>query len=370
MSIRKNRKRRAADYLAAIILILLSCPPARAGGERTAGTALQPPVRGVWITATDSEVLSSRENIARAMERCRAMGLTDVFVTVWIQGKTLYRSAHMNEAFYLPVHERYRGRDPLAECVQEGHKRHLRVHAWFEYGFASSYGDGGGHLLRRHPAWTALTAERKAVVKNGFYWMNGIHPDVQNLLTILFHEVVSSCAVDGVQGDDRLPALPVEGGYDEYTKALYASEHEGKAPPLDCREPEWIKWRCSKLNLFLARLSASVRKANPRCMVSMAPSIYPWSRDEYLQDWPAWLGEGTVDFICPQVYRRKIEEYMKEFNYMLDEVLPPRLHGMLFPGVLVKIGKYRAPDRFRQKVVEEHRKRGISGEVYFFYEGL
>jgi uncharacterized lipoprotein YddW (UPF0748 family) len=40
----------------------------------------------------------------------------------------------------------------------------------------------------------------------------------------LFLEVATKYSVAAVQGDDCLPAMPSEGGYDSKTTALYASE--------------------------------------------------------------------------------------------------------------------------------------------------
>ena len=37
-------------------------------------------------------------------------------------------------------------------------------------------------------------------------------------MTEMVLEVVRNYKVDGVKGDDRLPAMPAEGGYDRYTK--------------------------------------------------------------------------------------------------------------------------------------------------------
>lgn len=37
--------------------------------------------------------------------------------------------------------------------------------------------------------------------------------------------------VDGIQGDDRLPAMPAEGGYDAYSVSLYKKEHHDSLPP-------------------------------------------------------------------------------------------------------------------------------------------
>ena len=40
----------------------------------------------------------------------------------------------------------------------------------------------------------------------------------------LFQEVISKYDIDGVQGDDRLPAMPSIAGYEPSTIALYKQE--------------------------------------------------------------------------------------------------------------------------------------------------
>lgn len=50
-----------------------------------------------------------------------------------------------------------------------------------------------------------------------FFWWNGLHPEVQYFMHDLVLEVVKNYKVDGIQGDDRLPAMPSEGGYDSFT---------------------------------------------------------------------------------------------------------------------------------------------------------
>ena len=63
-------------------------------------------------------------------------------------------------------------------------------------------------------------------------------------------DVVKNYDVDGIQGDDRLPAMPAEGGYDDYTLQLYATENNGKAPPVDPKEPSWLQWKADRLSAF------------------------------------------------------------------------------------------------------------------------
>ena len=52
----------------------------------------------------------------------------------------------------------------------------------------------------------------------------------------LIMEVVEKYDIEGVQGDDRLPAMPSLAGYDNYTSALFKAKY-GKAPPTDYNEP-------------------------------------------------------------------------------------------------------------------------------------
>jgi uncharacterized lipoprotein YddW (UPF0748 family) len=44
--------------------------------------------------------------------------------------------------------------------------------------------------------------------------MNAFHPEVQQFMIDLILSLGSSHKIDGVQGDDRLPALPSLAGYD------------------------------------------------------------------------------------------------------------------------------------------------------------
>ena len=128
------------------------------------------------------------------------------------------------------------------------------MHAWFEYGFSSSYSAQGGPIIAKKPSWKALDSQGNLVVKNGFDWLNGFDEEVQNFMISLFLEVINNYKIDGVQGDDRLPALPSTAGYDPKTVEMYKKENAGKEPPKDYRDDDWINWRVSKLNKFMKRL--------------------------------------------------------------------------------------------------------------------
>jgi uncharacterized lipoprotein YddW (UPF0748 family) len=183
-------------------------------------------------------------------------------------------------------------------------------------------------------------------------------------------EVVKKYDIDGVQGDDRLPAMPSEGGYDAYTMEAYRKEHGGAAPPENHAVGKWVEWRANRLNAFAKELYQSVKKAKPKCLVSWAPSIYPWSKEQYLQDWPAWLNGGYADFIMPQLYRYNMEAYEKILKE-LDRQVTAEQKQKIFPGILTALGDgYQVREEMLQQMIQLNRKYGFNGECLFYFECL
>ncbi len=327
-------------------------------------------VRGVWLTNVDSEVLNSKENIIEAVNLLYELGFNAIFVVTWNKAMTLYPSTVMKEFTGVEIDTLFTGRDPLKELIEEAHKRNIKVIAWFEFGFSSSYDLNGGPILQRKPEWAAKDINGNLVQKNGFEWMNGFHPEVQDFLLSLIMEVVQNYDIDGIQGDDRLPALPSEAGYDEYTVSLFKSQHDGKEPPAYHKDFYWVQWRADLLTDFMRRIYETVKNYDKNIIVSMAPSIYPWSKEEYLQDWPNWMRKGYVDLICPQVYRYNFDNYKNALEQIIKDQIDKKDFSKFYPGVLLKVGDYYPSQEFLKQMIEENRKNNINGEVFFFYEGI
>jgi uncharacterized lipoprotein YddW (UPF0748 family) len=329
-------------------------------------------LRGVWLTNVDSEVLKSRNQIAQAMQFLADHHFNLVCPVVWNKGMTLYHSSIMDSLFGLPCDTLYGDRDPLSEIIVEAHKRDIAVIAWFEFGFSSSYKQNGGHILASREHWSARDKEGKLLTKNGFEWMNAYHHEVQNFMLNLICEVVSEYDVDGVQGDDRLPAQPAQGGYSQYTLQLYERDHEDLAPPSDPKEENWVRWRAKQLNHFAKQVYQKVKRIDERVLVSWAPSIYPWSYQEYLQDWPSWIAENYADLVIPQHYRYSLEEYQRLFDTQRAAALGlnSKNDQIIYPGILMNLGDYVIDKDYLLKAVEYNRAHGVNGEIFFFYEGL
>lgn len=328
------------------------------------------PIRGTWITNVGSDVLKSKKNIEDAITRCKQGGLNHVFVVVWNKGKTMYPSAVVEKYIGVKQDPIYHGRDPIQEIIDEGHKQGIQVHAWFEFGFSYDYNDSTGTWAKKYPHWVGRNQKGQVLQKNKFFWWNALHPEVQQFMTELVMEVVQKYPIDGIQGDDRLPAMPSEGGYDDYTKNLYAQSHGGKLPPNLYSDSAWVQWRADQLNAYIKNLYQRVKKEKPRCVVSWAPSIFPWSKEQYLQDWPSWLSGGYADFILPQLYRYKISDYEQVLKALKTQY-PAAYQSRVYPGILTSLGDgYEVKPAMLQEMIQLNRKYGFEGECTFYFETL
>jgi uncharacterized lipoprotein YddW (UPF0748 family) len=333
-------------------------------------------LRGVWLTNVDSYVLSSDKSIADAMDFLADRGFNVVFPVVWNKGLTCYQSTLMDSLFQKPINPQYLNRDPLDRVVVEAHRNGIEVIPWFEFGFSPNYAynlSDSGHILKKFPNWALLNKNKKLAIKNydttGFIWMSGINPQVQNFMSSLISEVINKYDIDGIQGDDRLPAMPIEGGYDSVTVSIYKSENSGNNPPSNEYDVNWKRWRGNKLNQYFRQLRNIIKTKGNHLILSSAPSAYPWGYDNYIQDSKTWVDSGIVDNFIPQLYRENLSQYTTELNNALSYV-PQSKRNIFFAGVLAKAGTYLISPSLLLQSVALNRSKNVNGETYFFYEAF
>jgi uncharacterized lipoprotein YddW (UPF0748 family) len=327
-------------------------------------------IRGIWIpNLPHSQVLSSRTKIIAALDFLQDTGFNVVFPVVWNQGFTLFPSRVMPSHGFDEIHSFFAGarRDPLAELIDEAHQRKIAVIPWFEYGFACSARADGGHILASKSNWSALKQDNRLLVSGGLAWMNALNPEVQNFMSDLILEVVREYDVDGIQGDDRLPALPSEGGYDRSTKDAFLRKF-GVNPPTNTKETKWLQWRADILTDFLATLRDRVKAIKPNLLIAMAPAVFPFCFENLLQDSKTWVKRELVDLIHPQVYRSTFTSYQREID-----AIKRHFSGYLnkfAPGIAFKAQGVDLGSDYILRAIALNRSLGMAGQVFFFNEGL
>ena len=336
-------------------------------------------IRGVWIAnRPHSQVLESKLNITEAIEFLNSKGFNFIFPVVWNRGYTLFPSQVMSKYNFpsLDPYYQQQQRDPLAEIITVAHQHDIKVIPWFEYGFAASHLLSGGHILQQKPPWKAIDKDGATVRHGSLTWMNSLNPEVQQFMLELILEVVHQYDVDGIQGCDRLPALPAAAGYDTETQKRYQTEcdrdsdyRRSRTVPTNCKNKQWIQWRADILTEFLATLYQQVKAAKPHLIFSLSPAVYPFCLDNLLQDSKTWLERSLVDLIHPQIYRSSFSSYRQEVQKIV-KMVNPNLRRKFAPGIAFTANGKDLSIKDVIKYIKLNRNRNFGGQVFFHYEGL
>lgn len=337
-------------------------------------------IRAFWIPApVHSPFLRNYEGIVEGVALANELNFNVLYVCAWAQTRTLYPSnVLVQNSSYNSTDEalfnNYTGGsgDALADLVEEAHKHDIKVILWYEYGFMSRWGSAptaeNDKIIAVHPDWIGINNENEPSNYNGtdFYY-NAYNEEVQEFMLDLIMEAVTGYDIDGIQGDDRLPAMPRNSGYDEDTKSKYFTA-KGIQPPIDYQNWEWVRFRADILNAFAKEMYTRIKNTKPNCIVGFSPNPYPWAFDNLMQEWPVWLDANIVQILSVQCYRSTVNQYA----YTIDEVLSYyTTHGngnlaQLSPGLLLKGSNGLVDPEVLAGQIMENRERGIMGESFFY----
>jgi len=351
-------------------------------------------IRGVWLTNVASGVLFSPWGIERAINQLSSLNFNYIYPVVWNRGHTFYPSEVARQiigrrqdvflSFIKPF------QDTLKVFVEKGNNQGLKVVPWFEYGFMTP---ANSLLAKRHPEWLTIRRDSSEEFKevldeqaatesptkkplfsfsSDFFavkqvWLNPIHPQVQTFMKNLILEVVNNYEISGIQIDDHF-GMPVELGYDPITIKIYREEHEGKNPPSNPKNTEWMRWRADKITEFMAKLSEEIKAIKPAVKISLSPNSQGFSYSNYLQDWQTWVKRGLVDEVILQVYRNDIKRFITE----LEDPVIQEARNKIPVAIGITAGTWRNPVSVKQieqqvKIVRDKKFAGVS---FFYWESL
>ncbi|HIK03912.1 MAG TPA: glycoside hydrolase family 10 protein [Trichormus sp. M33_DOE_039] len=352
--------------LSAVATVILSLP---LNAQITPNSPLASELRGVWLTNIDSDVLFERDRLQKALQKLDELNFNTVYPAVWNWGYTLYPSQVAAKVIgrSLDPTPGLQGRDILKEMVTEGHKQGLTIIPWFEFGFMAP---ADSLLAKNRPQWLTNRSNGTRIVKEGTHdrvWLSPFRPDVQQFIQDLIVEIVKKYDIDGIQFDDHF-GLPSELGYDAYTVALYKKEHRGQAPSKNPKDPEWVRWRASKITDFMKRVFTAIKAAKKDCLVSVAPNPQRFSYEYFLADWQKWERMGLIEELVLQIYRDDINVFVKELEY--PEVKAAQKHIPVSIGILTGLKNKPITMQQIQTQVQKTRDRNFAGVSFFFYETL
>ncbi|XGV99031.1 MAG: glycoside hydrolase family 10 protein [Leptolyngbya sp. BL-A-14] len=327
-------------------------------------------IRGVWLTNVDSAVLFKPTVLKEAVEQLAKLHFNTLYPAVWNWGYTTYPSSVAKQAIGAAVDPRpigLEGRDALAELVRQAHQKGIAVLPWFEFGFMAPEDSA---LAIRHPDWLTQQQDGTQVWQEGIYprvWLNPFKPEVQQFIQALVLELVNQYDIDGIQLDDHF-GLPYQFGYDAYTVQLYRNEHQGKAPPANPKDPEWVRWRANKITNFTTQLFRAIKARKNNVLLTLSPNNYDFSYNNSLQDWRTWRQQGLIEELVLQVYSNSLTAFTAQLQ--TPELQAARQHIPTGIGILTGLKKLPVPMQQVRTQVQAVRKQGFAGVSFFFYETL
>ncbi len=268
-------------------------------------------MRGAWISTVwnlDWPTVGSRNNQAQQkqefitlLDKLQATGLNSVIVQVRPKGDALYSSSLNPWSDILTgTQGKNPGYDPLAFMIEETHKRGMEFHAWFNpYRITTSGTDvnalASNNMARKNPSW--------AIAYNNALYYDPGNPEVVNYLVETVAEVVKNYKVDGIHFDDYFyPSKSFNDGtsYNKYGNGINKDD-----------------WRRANVNTLIQKVYTKINSINSSVSFGVSPrgiwknattdpagSATKGGQSYYdiYCDSVAWIKNGWVDYINPQIY--------------------------------------------------------------------
>ncbi|OUL17770.1 glycoside hydrolase family 10 protein [Nostoc sp. 106C] len=363
-----------------ILCLIAFSLPSHSVNYQKASHSTTTEIRGVWLTNVASGVLFAPWGINRAVNQLSALNFNTIYPVVWNRGHTFYNSAVAKRVIGSDTQTLLKimhgGGDVLDKLIKLAKPKSLSIVPWFEYGFMTP---PNSELARRYSDWLTIGQEGIKSIKeippeeidnshiSKQAWLNPLHPQVQEFIQELIVEVVSNYDVDGIQLDDHF-GMPVQFGYDAFTVELYRQEHQGKSPPKNPFNPEWMHWRADKITDFMAAIYQAVKAVKPHVKISLSPNSQAFAYKYYLQNWEDWVKKGLVDELILQVYRDNKRSFIAE----LEKPAVEFARSQIPVGIGISTGTLRDSVDIAQvkEQVQVVRDRKFPGISFFYWESL
>ncbi len=359
--------------------------PARGSVAGCADTRDKRELRGAWLTTVGNidwpsepglSADEQKKEMDQRLDEAVDLGLNTVFLHVRPTADAVYESDLEPWSKYLTGEQGGDpGYDPLEYAVAEAHERGLELHAWFNpyrVGMNSDIEElADDHPVRKNPEWL-VTHGREGYLDPG-------NPEVQKWVTGVIMDVVERYDIDGVHFDDFFYPYPAE-------DAVFDDDEswERYGDGFDDRDG----WRRDNVNEFVAGVHERIQETKPWVRFGISP-FGIWRNDTsdptgsatsglesysaQHADTRAWIREGTVDYVVPQLY------WERGFDTADYEELVPWWSDLVEgTGVDLYIGQaaYRAEDKgwsddtLSKQLDYSADYPEVGGDVYFSFKSL
>lgn len=350
------------SFLIIIIILLISESFIKAETLReTRAVWLSVNYRLDWPPATYDQVKQKAELI-KIFDNLKSKNFNTIYFQVRFNGTVLYKSDIEPITYYISGEVGGEtSYDPLEFAIKEAHERGFEIHAWINMLniFNSSEEKilaHPKHLYSKNKEWLLTWVEDN----KKSYWLDAGIPEARKYLVDIVTELVSKYDVDGVQYDFlRYPGKSVD------DKKTY--ENYGNGLSLDDFRRESINKIVNDIYIAVKRIKPTIKiGAAPIGIYKNKPGAYGWEGlNDVYQDSRAWLRDGTIDYLAPQIY------WDFKNNPRFDVLADDWQNNSYERHIILGIGAYQKsvyPEM--EKMINYSRKIGAAGVAFFRYENI
>jgi uncharacterized lipoprotein YddW (UPF0748 family) len=339
-------------------------------------------LRGVWVasvvnldwpSSTGQSVDAGRASLTALVDSMADAGLNTLFFQVRPESDALYPSTLEPWSRYLTgTQGQNPGWDPLDELLTLAHARGLEVHAWlnpYRALVSSGSSTAANHVTRTMPA--------SAVTYGGAVVMNPGREEVRQHFEAVVSDLLNRYDLDGVHFDDYFYPYPVS-GVPFPDSATYGAYVADGGPPYsaDGGTMSLLDWRRDNVNTLVREVMGIVTNDHPTVRFGIAPfgiwksGVPVPGLDAYNEiacDPVAWMTNGWVDYLTPQLYWRtgSAQDYPTLATWWAARDMGGR---HLFPGHAVHqlaAGWPLSEIRNQVNFTRTLRAQGALGDVHF-----
>lgn len=289
-------------------------------------TKLKREMRAVWLSAMGLDWPTNKINSQPATQRVlqqnelktyfdklKAANINAVFFHIRPTADAMYPSTIVPWSHYLTSWSQDSrgtnpGYDPLRFAIDEAHKRGLELHGWmnpYRYTANATNHPSSDYIQQQHPEWILDFGSDGRILDPGI-------PAVRQHLADITQEVVQNYPdIDGIVWDDY---FYISGISTQDNTSFKAYNPNGLTR---------ANWRRDNVNKTVALVYNTIQAANPGIRFGISPRGF-WGMkqsdanqygvtlpsglvgaDNYnaiYADGMAWLSQGTIDYISPQLY--------------------------------------------------------------------
>ncbi len=337
-------------------------------------TPLTAEIRALWAAPWELLNPSAIDSLMDAAADARQ---TDVYVEVRYRSDALYQTNRVPDAFPNPEPRSYFLKDdafdPLAYALDAGHKRDLRIHAWFAAMNATpldSLRRYQNYVFQNHPEWLTRNSNDTSLPDNQFgYYLDPALPQVrEHLLTVIGDLLSGYPELDGLHLDYIRYPSSLAGHHPEALVRFAGRENQNQ---------DWNQWRAQQVTECVEAVRALTDTLRPQLILSAAVIAEPDKAFTfYAQDWPDWLRRNLIDFALPMAYAASWTDFVSTLGQLSALSQPSRIVVGIRAWAdnarqglsSISNGSYGIADIARR--LDAIRAAGFAGSALFSYTGL